>query len=1193
MATPVGGAEIVISPELSKAGLATFRSQLKAATSSAARAASASLKQEFGALPQLGNIGKQMASQRALAQQELRRTTRVYQGEADAWKSLQRQKSSALAESARQQKMHMQSLSRSFDTQLVQLKNSLRDGEISQRQYVAGTRNVLSSAKEAGLSIDDLARKKASLATLTRTSFSQAMTQAGSMLSQVATRTGMLGYQMQLLGRTMTTFVSGPVALALGGAAAVGIKQAASIEAAVKGIKALNPEKNIIPSMNKMIELAEKSPVFEVGGLLQGIQGLVANGMGLDKAMKVMEAMGNIGLTVGTDPQRMSRALYAFTQVASKGKLMTEEFRQQIAEAVPGMAAVLAEGLGKPLTEIAGLLNEGGISAEEFFDAVIKAGSSGKYLQGAQEGVTSLNSAWAELTESVKNALARAFLTDELTVRPEILEGLRNLGEALRQLIDAATNAGVFEGMISAFVRFTEILSSVVNWYSNLSEANQGLIVKFGALAAAIGPLLIAFAPLFTTIGMLLNSLGSIGIVIGSLANPIGLATAAIVGALGLVGAIFTALMTKAEPFRKRIMAGLVEVVNVVDNHVVPAFNGLWIEVVRLGRSFKNMGIDWSTVAGWIVQVIKGFVFAWSGAIQTVKFFIQWFTFLVDKVLWGNAQIIRAFNLMLETSIAMMKIWSQLPIVGKHFAALGGKMVGVQESLNGMASGMEAFGATTENVDTLTFSFGEAIQGLKGGISGLSGETLTLNERLDELAGKLAGARGEATSLWQSDQNLKRAQEALANSVKRNKDNLDENTVAGRENRAMVEQLVNASEERMLLDIKSGTPMEEAIRRHKARTEALKGEFSKSKETQAAITSLIDEYGDVPTDVRTLLKMLGYEGVQTQLEQLQIQQLTLKNGGDAEKARQEYNGLLKKRQNAMEYARYGYIPKNKYDSGGWTGPGGKYDPAGIVHADEFVVKKEARNKFERMHPRVLDHINRTGQLPPQYAKGGKVQNWPFGVDLSNTKIDKDWANAGLAAGFVTGGGSGGIGQYRSMFEWIRSKVPGTRLTSGYRPGDWGYHGKGRAVDLTFSDGSERTGGGLALKAFNIIKGTFMKSIKELIWDFAKGQAVWNGQNHFFTGPSAGPGTHNDHIHWAHDNGGPYYDGMVSKNMSGKTELVLNNAQAAALEDRIRGEDNPPEINVYIGNEKISDIARVEIKKANGELYSAFARGRGK
>ena len=67
------------------------------------------------------------------------------------------------------------------------------------------------------------------------------------------------------------------------------------------------------------------------------------------------------------------------------------------------------------------------------------------------------------------------------------------------------------------------------------------------------------------------------------------------------------------------------------------------------------------------------------------------------------------------------------------------------------------------------------------------------------------------------------------------------------------------------------------------------------------------------------------------------------------------------------------LPKG-FAGGGWTGPGARLTPAGIVHADEYVIKKSSRRRFEADNPGVLDHINRTGRLPMfgGYAGGGKV-----------------------------------------------------------------------------------------------------------------------------------------------------------------------------------------------------------------------------
>lgn len=158
--------------------------------------------------------------------------------------------------------------------------------------------------------------------------------------------------------------------------------------------------------------------------------------------------------------------------------------------------------------------------------------------------------------------------------------------------------------------------------------------------------------------------------------------------------------------------------------------------------------------------------------------------------------------------------------------------------------------------------------------------------------------------------------------------------------------------------------------------------------------------------------------------------------------------------------------------GGYTGPGGKYEPAGIVHRDEFVVRKEARSKFERNNPGALDHLNRTGALPG-YADGGIVE---------------------------------------SMRRIVAAKFPSLQLTSGLRFTDSGYHSKGQAAD--FSNGSSSTPEMQGLAAF--IADNYAPQTVELIHDpfnanIGAGQNVGDGYGFYGAGTMA---EHRNHVHWA-------------------------------------------------------------------------------
>jgi hypothetical protein len=68
-----------------------------------------------------------------------------------------------------------------------------------------------------------------------------------------------------------------------------------------------------------------------------------------------------------------------------------------------------------------------------------------------------------------------------------------------------------------------------------------------------------------------------------------------------------------------------------------------------------------------------------------------------------------------------------------------------------------------------------------------------------------------------------------------------------------------------------------------------------------------------------------------------------------------------------------------FHAGGWTGPGGKMQPAGIVHADEFVINKASRQRIERDAPGLLNWLN-------GYATGGLVGGSGSFTDLFASRL---------------------------------------------------------------------------------------------------------------------------------------------------------------------------------------------------------------
>lgn len=96
-------------------------------------------------------------------------------------------------------------------------------------------------------------------------------------------------------------------------------------------------------------------------------------------------------------------------------------------------------------------------------------------------------------------------------------------------------------------------------------------------------------------------------------------------------------------------------------------------------------------------------------------------------------------------------------------------------------------------------------------------------------------------------------------------------------------------------------------------------------------------------------------------------------------------------------------PAKPFADGGWTGPGDRNDPAGVVHADEFVVKKDSRRSIESQYPGALDYMNAFGRLPG-YADGGTVSGFGGYVhdesDVMAPKNWRDWMGLATGAGFA-------------------------------------------------------------------------------------------------------------------------------------------------------------------------------------------------
>jgi TP901 family phage tail tape measure protein len=341
-------------------------------------------------------------------------------------------------------------------------------------------------------------------------------------------------------------------------------------------------------------------------------------------------------------------------------------------------------------------------------------------------------------------------------------------------------------------------------------------------------------------------------------------------------------------------------------------------------------------------------------------------------------------------------------------------------------------------------------------------EVKKLNDAFDELF-------GAQMSIDRANIKVRAGVEALTKELKTGERTIKLNTEEGRKNRSAVLDQVDSINDLRAARLKHGVSLDEANKKYVKDVDGLRAQMRAAGFTKKQIDDLTGAYRkvpgkaetkvaapgavvakkqvesfnfwarEVPKKASTAVSVTGHESAMNKLAQLIVMQKALKKGVSMSAARAQAGDEAAARDRGV------------FAEGGWTGPGAKYQPAGTVHADEFVIQKASRQRFERNHPGDLAYLNKYGELPG-YAGGGQVR-WPFPATAAKTRIPSkaeamavvipppgNWPSSPMAQ-------RGDSGVWRSIVSLIRGTGPMSgAFGNSYRPGDPKWHGSGRAVD---------------------------------------------------------------------------------------------------------------------------------------------------
>lgn len=233
-----------------------------------------------------------------------------------------------------------------------------------------------------------------------------------------------------------------------------------------------------------------------------------------DIFLGVAEAGAALGLSV----DQQAGALTAFTQIASKGKVMAEELRGQIGERIPGAFSIAARAMNVTEAELNDLLQTGQVTAEQFLPA-FAAELRKTFGPGAADGANSLR---ADL-----NRLQTAAFDLQVAFASGLAPGLQDAVKEMRLASDGSKQVARDFGTVLGGA--VQILGNALAWLGdNWSDMRAAAATAQAVLVEGVGR---AFAAVVRIIGNFTDALTDSLVVmakIASVVDPAGLATKAL-----------------------------------------------------------------------------------------------------------------------------------------------------------------------------------------------------------------------------------------------------------------------------------------------------------------------------------------------------------------------------------------------------------------------------------------------------------------------------------------------------------------------------------------------------------------------------------------------------------------------------------------------------------------------------------------
>lgn len=234
------------------------------------------------------------------------------------------------------------------------------------------------------------------------------------------------------------------------------IKSSAEIERLTQLMRGLSKETDeakrnaeAISNTNFVLNLAQKAP-FEVKALADAFVKLKT--AGLDPTQGAMQGLVDSVAKFGGTNEHLHRASIAIQQMGGKGVISMEELRQQLGEAVPNAAQLMADGLGLTMGELVKHISKGEVEARSalermFFQMQVQNGGAAEAMMQTWAGMFNLlQTKWTLFQKEIGDTEFFAEMKNQLRTLIEGISGTdmkrlaQEIGSGMKTVVDGIVN---------------------------------------------------------------------------------------------------------------------------------------------------------------------------------------------------------------------------------------------------------------------------------------------------------------------------------------------------------------------------------------------------------------------------------------------------------------------------------------------------------------------------------------------------------------------------------------------------------------------------------------------------------------------------------------------------------------------------------------------------------------------------------